>query len=457
MRFLVTQRPYVTPTRTQHKVRMCADRCGSWARGAEYVECVRQAFRNLVGLGVRPDQSHSEQRRIRTVNVVALVAFSATAFFGTLFFIATDGGAASVRLYAVANPVFLAGYGLTLVLNWRGNHRGAVLLVQTTGVANLVVATLTGGFATGSAVFLVAVAMAAVLVTPLTDRLVRWGFVVLSVIAFAMLAIIDPPVPSSIAGTWFETFLLVSTYAGMVTFVVAIGWYQRLLADTAEEALSEANERSERLLLNILPADIAVRLKANEYPIAERKRDIAVLFADIVGSTSIAEQLTADDLVATLDGLFSSFDDITDAFGLEKIKTVGDNYFAVAGLAPNSDNHVASAADAVLRMRDELVHHAFPGIGPIHMRFGLHVGPVVAGVIGKRKFSYDLWGDTVNTASRMESTSDQDVIQVSQQIYDQLKNDYELRARGNVSIKGKGELPTYELVERRTPPNRMRT
>lgn len=416
-----------------------------------------RAFRNLVGFGVRAGQSHPEQRRIRTVNVVALVAFIATALFSSLFLIATDGDAESVRLYAVANPVFLAGYGLTLVLNWRGHYRGAVLMVQTTGLANLVVASFTGGFATGPAVFLVAVAMAAVLVTPTTDRLVRWGFVMLSVIAFGMLAIVDPPVPSSIEDTWFETFLVISTYAGMVSFVVAVAWYQKLLADRAEEALLEANERSERLLLNILPADIAERLKADEYPIAERKGDVAVLFADIVGSTSIAEQLSPDDLVSTLDGLFSSFDDIADAYGLEKIKTVGDSYFAVAGLTSNSGDHVSAAADAALSMREQLDQHAFPGIGPIHMRFGLHVGPVVAGVIGKRKFSYDLWGDTVNTASRMESTSDQGVIQVSQQIYDRLKNDYKLTPRGNINIKGKGDLPTYELIKCHTPHDQQRS
>lgn len=386
--------------------------------------------------------------------MVALVAFTSTAFFGALFLIAADAGA--VRLFAISNPVFLAGYGLTLILNWRGRYRGAVLLVETTGVTNLVIATLTGGFTTGPAVFLVAVATAAVLVTPMTDWVVRWGFVVLSLVAFAMLAIVDPPAPISIADTWFETFLVISTYAGMVAFVVAVVWYQRLLAERAEDALTTANERSERLLLNILPADIAARLKADEYPIAERKQSITILFADIVGSTSIAEQLTADDLVATLDRLFSAFDDIADAYGLEKIKTVGDSYFAVAGLVPNNDNPVRSAADAALTMREQLGQHAFPGIGPIRMRFGLHVGSVVAGVIGKRKFSYDLWGDTVNTASRMESTSDPDVIQVSQQVYDRLKNDYELTARGNVTIKGKGDLPTYELVQRHARHNRHR-
>ena len=411
---------------------------------------MRRAFGRLAGLGVSAEQPYSEQRRIRTVNAVALVAAAASAFFGLLFFFITEGGSDSVWLYATASPAFFTGYGLTLVLNHRGHYLGAVLMVQTTGLVNLAVASITGGFATGTAVFLVTVGMASVLMTPMAARNTRWGFVVLSVVAYTVLAVLDPPVPPTIQGTWFEDLLVVATYAGVVFFVVAVVWYQRLLADRAEEALAEANERSERLLLNILPADIAARLKADEYPIAERKKDITVLFADIVGSTSISDRLTADDLVSTLDGLFSSFDDIADAHGLEKIKTVGDSYFAVAGLTPGAGNHVRSAADACLRMRDQLSQHRFPGIGPVHMRFGLHVGPVVAGVIGKRKFSYDLWGDTVNTASRMESTSDPDVIQVSQQVYDRLKGDFELAPRGYVAIKGKGELPTYELIQSHT-------
>jgi len=209
-------------------------------------------------------------------------------------------------------------------------------------------------------------------------------------------------------------------------------------------------QQSDDLLLNILPADIAVRLKADEYPIADRKPEVTVLFADIVGSTAVAEQLTPNELVTTLDGLFSSFDDIADQHGLEKIKTVGDSYFAVAGLSSDSGNDAAEAADAALRMRDQLVHHHFPGMGPVQMRFGIHTGPVVAGVIGKRKFSYDLWGDTVNTASRMESTSEPGMIQASEQVYDRLKSRYDLESRGSVTVKGKGDLTTYALIRKRT-------
>jgi class 3 adenylate cyclase len=411
---------------------------------------------DLAALGVDAGLSHSEQRRIRTINVVALIAFFLTALNMVVFLPARPRENISLLAYFFIAGTFLAGYALTLVLNRRGHHEGAAVLVLVTGLANLVAVSFTVGFESGPAVFLVTVAAGAVLVTSVKSRLTRWLFVVLAVVAYAVLVVVDPPAAPSIQGTGNEDLLVAASYAGMVGFVVAIVWYQRLLADRAEDALSEANERSERLLLNILPAEIAERLKTDEYPIADRKPDVTVLFADIVGSTAVAEQLTPTELVTTLDGLFSSFDDIADEHGLEKIKTVGDNYFAVAGLTANGKDHTSAAADAALSMRSQLTHHHFPNMGPVHMRFGMHTGPVIAGVIGKRKFSYDLWGDTVNTASRMESTSEQDMIQVSQQVYDRLNAQYDLETRGNIEVKGKGHLTTCQLIKKKPDPTEPR-
>ncbi|MGH8948756.1 MAG: adenylate/guanylate cyclase domain-containing protein [Acidimicrobiia bacterium] len=314
---------------------------------------------------------------------------------------------------------------------------------------NIAAVSLTVGFRSGPTVFVTAVAIGAVLVTDMKSRVLRWLVVALAMLVYALLVVVNPPVAPGIAGTWIEDALIVASFTGMVGFVVAVVWYQRRLADRAEKALTEANERSEQLLLNILPHDIAVRLQAGEYPIADEKPEVTVLFADIVGSTAISEQLSATDLVTTLDGLFSSFDDIVEVHGLEKIKTVGDNYFAVAGLTRDGQDHIRSAADAALSMREELKRHHFPRLGEVHMRFGLHTGPVMAGVIGKRKFSYDLWGDTVNTASRMESTSETDMIQVSHQVYDHLKDKYEFTGRGNMTVRGKSEMATYALISNR--------
>ncbi|MEX0620614.1 MAG: adenylate/guanylate cyclase domain-containing protein [Solirubrobacterales bacterium] len=400
----------------------------------------------LAGLGVADGQSPSEQRRIRTINVVAVVAFALTALFAVLFLPARPEERVPLWAYLGLLVAYLASYALTLNLNWRGHHVAAVALLLATGLLNIAAVSLTVGFSTGPSVFLAAVAMGAVFVTDVTSRALRWIVVALAILVYALLVVLNPPVAPGLAGTWIEDSLVVASFAGMVGFVVAVVWYQRRLADRAEEELTEANERSEQLLLNILPADIASRLQAGEYPIADQKPEVTVLFADIVGSTAIAEALTATDLVTTLDGLFSSFDDIVEEHGLEKIKTVGDSYFAVAGLASDGQDHTRSAADAALSMREELRHHRFPGLGEVHMRFGLHTGPVMAGVLGKRKFSYDLWGDTVNTASRMESTSEPGMIQVSQQIYDRLKDRYELEARGTISVKGKSAMAIYELI-----------
>jgi adenylate cyclase len=403
------------------------------------------AIGGLAELGVAEGQSPSEQRRIRTINVVGILAFALTAVLAVLFLPARPQ---RVPLWAYIGllGVYLVGYSLTLTLNSRRHHESAAALVLVTGLFNIAAVSFTVGFRTGSAVFVVAVAMGAVFVTDVKSRGLRWTVVALAVLVYLLLMVLDPPVAPGVAGTWIEDSLVAVSFAGMVGLVVAIVWYQRRLADRAEAQLTRANQRSEQLLLNILPADIAKRLQAGEYPIADHKPEVTVLFADIVGSTAIAERLTAKDLVTTLDGLFSSFDDIVDEHGLEKIKTVGDSYFAVAGLVRNGQHHTRSAADAALSMREELRNHSFPSLGEVQMRFGLHTGPVMAGVLGKRKFSYDLWGDTVNTGSRMESTSEPGMIQVSQEVYDRLKDRYNLEARGIIPIKGKSGLAIYELI-----------
>lgn len=408
------------------------------------------AIGRLADLGVADGQSPSEQRRIRTINLVAVVAFVLTGLFAALFLPARPEERVPLWAYLGLLIAYLAGYTLTLALNWRGHHVAAVALLLATGLLNTAAVSLTVGFGTGPAVFLTAVAIGAVVVTDATSHALRWGFVALAILVYALLVALNPPVDPRIAGTWMEDSLIAASFTGMVGFLVAVVWYQRRLADRAEEELKEANQRSEQLLLNILPAEIAKRLQAGEYPIADHKPEVTVLFADIVGSTAVAEALTAVDLVTTLDALFSSFDDIVDEHGLEKIKTVGDSYFAVAGLARDDQDHTRSAADAALAMREELKHHRFPGLGDVHMRFGLHTGPVMAGVLGKRRFSYDLWGDTVNTASRMESTGESGVIQVSQEVYDRLKDRYELEARGTIPVKGKSDLAVYGLIGTRT-------
>jgi class 3 adenylate cyclase len=407
----------------------------------------------VVGSGVTIGQSHAEQRRVRTINVVAVGAFSCTAILTVLFAVLGSRilGDTPFWLFLSSSVVFMVGYLLVLVVNGFGHHDGAGALALATGLTNLVFASAFVGFDVGTSVFLAVPAMAALLITRIDSPGVRWTFAVMAVVAFAVLASVDAPVADAISGTWVETTLVAVNFAGMVAFAVAVVWYQRLLADRAEDALAEANEQSERLLLNILPRHIAERLKTGESPIADRIDNVSILFADIVDSTPLSEILSARDLVAFLDSLFTSFDELADHFGLEKIKTIGDAYMVVGGLDATGQNPAAAIADMALAMRSEVKGRSVIGSGELHMRFGIASGPAVAGVIGSRKFSYDLWGGTVNIASRMESHSEPDRIQIDEATYTALRHSHAFSDVREVQIKGKGPMNVRFLSERIPP------
>jgi class 3 adenylate cyclase len=208
-------------------------------------------------------------------------------------------------------------------------------------------------------------------------------------------------------------------------------------------------QQSERLLLNILPELVAERLKRyNEPVIADEFTEVTVLFADIVGFTPLAANMSPREVVMLLNRVFSALDQLADHYGLEKIKTIGDAYMAVGGLPEPRSDHAEAVAEMALQIRDTL-KQIVPESQQVHMRVGIHTGPVIAGVIGIRKFSYDLWGDTVNTASRMEAHGLPERIQVSAQAYARLREHYRFEERGQISIKGKGEMQTYFLVGKR--------
>ena len=204
-------------------------------------------------------------------------------------------------------------------------------------------------------------------------------------------------------------------------------------------------EKSERLLLNILPASIAKRLKQEVSTVADDFSQVSVLFADIVGFTEMSGRMSPPALVKLLNNIFSLFDKLVEQHGLEKIKTIGDAYMVVAGLPIPCSVHITQIADLALEMQQGIAQFNVQHQNNLKIRIGIHTGPVIAGVIGIKKFAYDLWGDTVNTASRMESHGIPDHIQVSSDIYEVLKEKYILVKRGTIQIKGKGEMTTYWL------------
>jgi guanylate cyclase len=207
-------------------------------------------------------------------------------------------------------------------------------------------------------------------------------------------------------------------------------------------------KQSDDLLHSILPDEIATRLKTDTSMIADDFPEASVLFADVVGFTPMSAGMTPPQLVGLLNSVFTKFDEFVEDLGLEKIKTVGDEYMVAAGVPLPRPDHADAIAELALRIRNHVAAHDFDG-QRLTLRIGINSGPVVAGIIGTHKFSYDMWGDTVNTASRMESEGIPGKIQISHATHDLIHDRYTCEPRGSITVKGKGEMETYLLVARR--------
>jgi class 3 adenylate cyclase len=219
--------------------------------------------------------------------------------------------------------------------------------------------------------------------------------------------------------------------------------------DRQHKLLQIEQEKSERLLLNILPKPIADRLKSENRSIADGFSEVTVLFADIVDFTKLSSRTSPEQLVNMLNEVFSIFDELAEKHGLEKIKTIGDAYMIVGGLPLPREDHAQAIAEMALDMQDELSRFISKNGERLQVRIGINTGPVVAGVIGRKKFIYDLWGDAVNIASRMESHGLEGRIQVTEETYQKLKHLYNFENRGTIQVKGKGEMNVYILIGRK--------
>jgi class 3 adenylate cyclase len=210
--------------------------------------------------------------------------------------------------------------------------------------------------------------------------------------------------------------------------------------------LEVERERTETLLQNTLPAGVVERLRRGDPQVVDAFDDATVLFGDLVGFTGLAEKTRPEVLVARLNELFIAFDGIAERHGLEKIKTIGDAYMVVGGIPEARGDHARAVASMALEMREAVLRWRRRVGWQVEIRIGIHCGPLVAGVIGANKFTYDVWGDTVNTASRMQSHGVAGEIQVSEQAYARLRRAFRFRSRGEVALKGKGEARAYLLL-----------
>ena len=323
----------------------------------------------------------------------------------------------------------------------------AILLAPTVSMAPL------GGFLDAGGVGLWGIlAPLAALVFSDVRSAIRWyvAYVVVflgSGLAGELLGGVSPAVPR-----WFtSTMLALNVVVGGTIVFTLLAVFARQRRD-ALAALRSEQARAENLLLNILPQSIAERLKVETRTIADQFSSASILFADVVDFTPLSERLPPTEVVALLDHLFSHFDELAERYGLEKIKTIGDCYMVAAGVpSPRSDHarvlaRMALDMQAAMRLHDEIGHRG------LELRVGINSGPVVAGVIGRKRFLYDLWGDAVNTASRMESHGTSGRIQITQATKELLGDEFVCEPRGAIAVKGKGEIEAWYLAGRRVGP-----
>lgn len=355
---------------------------------------------------------------------------------------------------AALPPLAFAGIVALSLALYRWHRRYALLrdniLVLMIPLPLLVQVAL-GGFASSGAVVMWSViAVFGALVLAGARAAAIWLAVFL--VELALAALIDPmlshsnQLPAEVVTAFFA--LNIGALSAIALAILATFLVQR---DRAMALLAAEQERSESLLLNVLPKEIAPRLKAGESPIADAYPEATVLFADIVGFTGLSERLDADEMVAVLNEVFCRFDLLAEKHGVEKIRTMGDNYMCVAGVPRPRPDHAQAVARLALDMRSFLSELHGRGDGRIEMRIGINSGPCVGGVIGLRKFVFDIWGDPVNTASRMESHGAAGRIQIAEPTYLLLRNEFDCEPRGTIDVKGKGPMATWFLLSEVNP------
>lgn len=244
------------------------------------------------------------------------------------------------------------------------------------------------------------------------------------------------------------TTFFVGNIVGVSTIAFVLLQYFTSQRESAFNLLADEQEKSESLLLNILPKQIADALKASPTTIADHYEGASVLFADVVEFTPLSARMTPNELVELLNEVFTYFDEVADDLGIEKIKTIGDAYMAAAGVPIPRSDHAHALTRMALRVRDYFALNDVRG-HRLAFRIGINSGPLVAGVIGTRKFIYDLWGDAVNTASRMESHGSQGAVQITRATYELIKDGFECVPRGSVDVKGKGDMEVWHVARER--------
>jgi guanylate cyclase len=400
----------------------------------------------LARIGADPEDDEDLRQKKALLVLLAVLIAPVSAVWGILYLALGSAVGIAPLVYFAISVASLAVFARTRSFRFLLVVQLLDILVAPTAGGQMLV----GGFLPSGAVGLWGIlAPLGALVFLEVRRAVRWFaaflavFLLTGILGEAFFLDADLPV-------WFTSTMLALNVigAGTVAFTVLASFANQ--RDAALRALRAEQEKAEALLVNVLPSSIAERLKGATRSIADHFESASILFADVVDFTPLARRLAPAEVVGVLDQLFSHFDTLVERHGLEKIKTIGDCYMAASGVPDPSPDHARRAALLALDMRDAVAASPIAGGSGLELRIGINSGPVVAGVIGTKRFLYDLWGDAVNIASRMETNGTPGEIQITRATYELLEDEFVCRPRGTIPIKGKGEMETWYLVGSRS-------
>lgn len=410
---------------------------------------MKKLWNRIIDIGIHEGLSPLKAKYIRLANGIAfLTMFIILSLLPLFLMFLPDTLPLIINLLVcifLYLPVFLFNH-------WR-KYTLAKTYILLNALLNTVVGSLLVGGETNFYFYIFPILLVAYFIFDETEKVYQYSVILFASAIFLGLLIwfLDNPALLDLPPQFLYLHRL-NSHFGILLLLSGLFYYVTWSYRQAEFALEEERikldaekKKSEALLFNILPVPVAHKLRENHDAIADGFQNVTILFSDIVGFTSLSARMNPEELVTMLNQIFSKFDHLMEREGLEKIKTIGDAYMVASGLPIVSQNHAETIAELALEMQKALKEFNIEQNQNLDIRIGIHSGPVVAGVIGFKKFVYDVWGDTVNTASRMESHGIPGKIHVSEDTYLLLKDHYVFSDRGSIDVKGKGPMNTYLL------------
>ena len=394
-------------------------------------------FQRMLDIGANHNSSSTEIRYLRVTNISSILGASYNAIWMLIAFFLTD----ALVIYG-SNALLGLMFLMALIFNRKGWRVMASIWLILASYTSVLVFLYLLGYSSGVAVVCFLIIILPYMTFPRKARNIAHGFSILACLTLIVVVMLQSYITGHVGG--LDPHISQIVNIGITGFICLILISSMsVLIDKSEELLMAEQKKSDDLLHNILPTNIVRDLKESGKTIPKRHKNITVLFTDFEGFTKLVASMPAITLVNELNDIFGRFDEIMEETEVEKIETIGDAYMAASGLEEEMTNHAANCIRAAQMMLSYLEERNKSHEIKWRMRVGIHSGMVVAGVVGKKKFAYDLFGDTINTASRIESTGEGGKINISSSTYELIKNEFTCLSRGKIHAKGKGELEMY--------------